>query len=183
MIQSRDLFGPPERHEELRECWRRNEDVFDIYTHPRGRPSFHDLFKLCRPNMVNVIANSDIYFDASIRAKPAFGECFALSRWNIDAQGRATHYANSYSQDAWVVEGGPYELDAPFPMGMPGCDNRIAKVLLDAGWVLRNPSKTIKAYHLHNVDWRSYLVGQRGNARGGDKIERVEGPYHFVTPE
>lgn len=183
MIQPRDLFGPPERQEELRECWRRNDGLFDIYTHPPGRPSFHDLFKLCRPNMVNVIANSDIYFDSSIKQEPVFGECFTLSRWNVRPDGIAVRYDHADSADVWVVAGGPYELDAPFKMGQPGCDNRIARVLLDAGWNLRNPSKTIKAYHLHNVDWRSYLVDQRGNARGGDKIERVEGPYHFVTPE
>ena len=63
LIQSRELFGPPDRQEELREVWKRNEGLFDHYTHPEGRPTFGELFRMCKPGMLNVIANSDIYFE------------------------------------------------------------------------------------------------------------------------
>lgn len=186
LIQPRALFGPPERHFELAKVWARNESAgFDKITPIyEGRPTFSDMFALCEPRMVNVIANSDIYFDAEgveLLGVMSMDDCYALSRWNVDEHGNATPYRLRDSQDAWAFCGMP-SFAADFPLGVPGCDNRIAKLFLDAGYSVKNPCRSVKAYHLHNVQWRSYLVNPDGRARGGDKIERVPGPYHFVDP-
>jgi hypothetical protein len=45
-----------------------------------------------------------------------------------------------------------------------------------------NPSLSIRAYHLHNVQWRSYLSDPESKARWGKKIERIPPPYHLVKP-
>lgn len=196
LIQPRMPFGPEERRKELIECWDRNDLVFRSTATPlSGRPTFNELFGMCLPDMVNVIANSDIYFasegyqqilgafineDGSIRDPR---QCFALSRWDISPVGTATHWNHADSQDVWIIHGTPMRpIDADFAIGTPGCDNRLAHELDNAGYVLTNPSLTIRAYHLHNCQWRSYLDEPTGIARGGRKIERVPPPYRLVQP-
>ena len=187
LIQPRELFGPPERQEELKTCWAKNDGLFDSYAHPAGQPFFNELFDLCHDNTVNVIANSDIYFDRQgielirgfFQLEPYAG---ALSRWDIDPAGVPILWNNRDSQDVWVFFGKPRNIDAGFRMGIPGCDNHLCWLMQIAGYKVINPAKTIKCYHLHQVQWRSYLVEPDGKARGGDKIERVPGPYAFVMP-
>jgi len=181
LIQSREEFGPPERREELREVWRRNDILFDEQTHPTGRPSFSELFRMCKPDRVNVIANADIYLERLAQGPPPMN-CWALSRYDIDPTGAATLWDHTDSQDCWIVAGGPYEVDAPYPMGVPGCDNALIHALEKAGFKVSNPSKTIHTYHLHLSNYRSYLDGGNGNGRGGKKLERVPPPYGFSKP-
>ena len=56
-------------------------------------------------------------------------------------------------------------------MGMPGCDNRIAKEILDAGYNITNPCLSIKAIHLHETGYRTYTAK-----------DTVHGLYHYVLP-
>jgi len=146
------------------------------------RPTFNEMFDLCRPDAVNVIANSDIYF-TELPHTPPPGEVWALSRWDVDADGNATLWDHADSADAWIFNGLPPKIDMPWTMGLPGVDNRLAWELDNAGMRVRNPCKTIKAYHLHNSQWRSYLQDPTGVARGGNKLFRVPPPYKLVTPE
>ena len=182
LIQPRELFGPEERECELLYCWFINDRIWDKVTAPEGRPTFTEMFRMCKPDMINVIANSDIYFDDTIREPIGANEVRALSRWDIQADGSAKLWDHQDSQDAWIVYGGPHEVDAPFTMGTPGCDNKLLWILREAGWRVTNPSKTIKAYHLHLVDFRSYLSGESGKARGGAKLYRLPPPYAFCKP-
>ena len=185
LIQPRELFGPPERQAELLECWRLNDGVFDAVTAPKGRPTFSELFALCKPEAVNVIANSDIHFERTgldLMDEICGNECFALSRWDGGKAGGYRLWDHADSQDAWVFRGIPQGINAPFTMGIAGCDNKLAWLIDQAGYVLRNPSRTIRAYHLHNVQWRSYLHDPEGQARGGKKIERIPPPYKLVKP-
>lgn len=189
LIQSRELFGPPDRQEELRKCWALNDGLFNKYTKFKGRPTFTELFDMCEPGYVNVICNSDIFIPEetcalleSMEFDPRQMKCFALSRWDVLPNGDAKLWDHRDSQDVWIISGGPWLVDAPYPMGVAGCDNALVHALQLAGFTVTNPSKTIKTYHLHNVNYRSYLVDHSGIARGGDKIERVPPPYAFVQP-
>ena len=193
LIQSRELFGPIDRQDELREVWKRNECVFDEFTHPEGRPTFAEMFRMCKPDRVNILCNSDIYFElAGIQwityvygrytDEARANRVMALSRYDIDPEGVAMLWNNGDSQDTWIVFGGPHEVDAPYPMGVPGCDNALIHALRQAGFTVTNPSKTIRTYHLHLSQYRSYLDGGNGQGRGGAKIERVPPPYGFSHP-
>ena len=182
LIQSRELFGPPERQAELRQVWAKNDALFPFQTHPEGRPSFAELFLMCKPRMLNVITNADIYFEELPIHPFSPSEVFALSRWDVRPDGQAYLWDHGDSQDTYVIYGGPHYIRADFPQGVAGCDNRLLHVLRTAGYTVTNPSKTIKTYHLHNVAWRSYLVDPNGKARGQDKIERIPGPYAFCKP-
>ena len=181
LIQSREFFGPPERHSDLHACWHLNDKVFTDQTHPKGRPTFAELFELCKPDAVNVIANADIYF-TELEHQPPPGEVWALSRWDI-TDGIPVLWDHLDSQDAWIVTGRTPPIDAPYPMGVPGCDNALIYALRMAGLTVRNPSKTIRAYHLHLSQYRSYLEGGEGKGRGGVKAYRITPPYGFAKPE
>lgn len=189
IIQSTEQFGPPERRAELREVWRNNEGLFDRYTDFLGRPTLRELFAMCLPDHINCIANADVYFDAQglrhIKEFYAEGNdhvVMCLSRWDILPDGSAKHWDHADSADVWVVKGGPHEVPSDFTLGIAGCDNRLAHDLQQAGYLTTNPSKTIQTFHLHRVNFRSYIVGGTGVGRGGQKIERIPPPYAMVTP-
>ncbi len=184
LIQSREEFGPEERRAELRTVWRMNDAVFADQTHPEGRPTFSEMFRMCKPDRVNCIANSDIAFDETIRLAEDIGprQAYALSRWDVDPTGAARHWAHCDSADTWVIFGQAERIDVPWPMGTAGVDNRLAWALQQAGYTVTNPSKTIRTFHHHNIAWRSYLNDPSGIARGGKKIFRVPPPYSMVHP-
>lgn len=188
LIQPRAPFGPPERVSELVEVWKRSDGLFTHATHPGGRPTFSDLLTLCRPGMVNVIANADIFFDAkgvaqithfyaALTEEHRYKTALALSRWDMRPDGTSVLYDHPDSQDVWVVYGLPNPINIPWPLGVPGIDNRVAWELINAGFKVLNPSKTIRTYHLHEVRWRSYE--QVASPR---LIERVPPPYSYAKP-
>lgn len=187
LIQPRERFGPPDRQEELEDCWSRSWGLFDSYATPSGQPHMNELFDLCEDGMLNVVANGDIFFDAEgiellRNAAPGPKSCFALSRWDVDKEGNATLYDHSDSQDVWIFNGKPKGIDAGFKIGRPGGDNHLMWLIQQAGYKVFNPSKSIKAYHLHNVQWRSYLLDPEGKPRGADKLDRVSGPFERLAP-
>ncbi len=204
LIQSHDLFGPPERQDELLKCWHLNEGLFDHYTHPEGRLTFAQLFTLCKPGMVNVITNSDMYFDAdTLRHFAAFPQdekhCWALSRWDAKEDGSSALWDHRDSQDVYVVYGGPHIIDAhtalaradnapdtlfehPFTQGEAGCDNRLLHVLQEHGFVVTNPSRTVRTYHLHLSNYRSYVKVGQESGRGASKMVRIQPPWAFCAP-
>ena len=178
LIQPRELYGPAERQAELVQAWALNNDIFNAVTIPEGRPTFTQMFALCRTGMVNVIANSDIYFDGTLRDHLhhlTSKEVWALSRWDDYGGDNIYPYHRADSQDAWVVLDGPYDVDAPYTMGQPGCDNAIAHELAQRGWRVTNPCQAVRAIHLHRSDYRTYLDG-------GKKTYRVPPPYLLIPP-
>ena len=171
LIQPRELYGSDARRAELLECWERNDALFDGITAPIYRPTFTELFELCKPDALNVIANSDIYFDATLPASLAPRIVDAISRW--DRAGDAVvPYHKRDSQDAWIVYGRP-DITADFTMGVPGCDNRLAWILQQAGYQVINPCRSIRAIHLHESEERTYTRGT---------LERIPPPYLRVDP-
>lgn len=179
LIQPRELYGPPERQEELSVAWCLNDAIFDLVTVPDGRPSFTQMFALCRPDTINVIANSDIHMDHTLRDNAHRldeREVWALSRYE-DMGTTLLPYHRSDSQDAWVVLGDGHAIDAPFAMGVPGCDNALAHILTAAGYLVTNPCQTVRAIHLHRSAYRTY-----GEGRGKPKEYRIPPPYAWIFP-
>lgn len=117
------------------------------------RPTFETFFNAINTvsgvDDINVIANSDIYFD-EILVKPLPHQCFALTRYEVEKNGAVRFLNRSDSQDCWFWNG---HIRKPaycaFTPGVPGCDNRLALELMRAGYEVTNPSLTIKSYHLH----------------------------------
>lgn len=144
----------------------------------KSRPNYNNLFELVRQytsaNDWNIISNSDIYFDESAIFVNKYRSnkklCFALCRWEV--VGKTINFLNRKdSQDCWIFKGHPTNVNGDFNLGVAGCDNAIADRFWKAGYDVINPSKTIKTYHLHESQTRTY-----------DPNVKVPQPYKLLTP-
>ena len=130
---------------------------------------------------IGLLLNADIYLDDGLEQ---LGRTFdrpdvflALTRYN---PGRAGFHLNDYphwTQDVWGVRADaelPESLlyASSFPLGFPGCDNRISYVLWSHGFHVRNPCYHVRSVHL-----------QASTARGYDKTsDRLYGGVSYVHP-
>lgn len=174
------------RQKELEYCFEKNEAnklINKIIVVNRDeRATYGDFFNAMNdyPNDINIIANSDIYFDDTIRLvdKITKRQCYALTRWE-DINGHVIDFNErhgkpsppQWSQDAWIFKGSPnlegfhtvvasnnsrITKTIPFNLGIPGCDNKFAALLKEKGFKVTNPSLSIKAIHKHRTDKRDY---------------------------
>ncbi|HEY5267662.1 MAG TPA: class I SAM-dependent methyltransferase [Candidatus Saccharimonadales bacterium] len=153
------------RKAEIDLCLKYNLDnvAFDvIIVDSSDNPTFNFMFekinRLAGPNDISIICNSDIFFDQTIvlAAKINDKEVYALSRWNWINPTTSKLFDNNCNQDAWIVKGKIENVNGGFQMGKPKCDGRIAFELQAAGYKVSNPSRSIKAFHIHNSKVRNY---------------------------
>jgi len=141
------------------------------------RPTYNDFFKMANAldQEISIIANSDIYFDDSLDCLKFLDEntCYALTRWDDTLHG-CIFFNRRDSQDVWIFKNPIKSVKADFEIGKLGCDNRIAYELKQAGYRVANPSRTIKAYHLHSE--------VRTENENHDKRETIPPPYEYVLP-
>jgi hypothetical protein len=147
-----------------------------------GRPTYADYFawinEVAAPDDVSIVANADIYYDRQLEllkrwAFPA-NVALALSRWETTDDGRFLLRDHNDSQDTWIFRGRVRDVRANFPVGVPRCDNRIVSELRRAGYVVTNPSFTLRSHHVHAGDRESYGEGHLPGY--------VEPPYEYVWP-
>jgi hypothetical protein len=141
------------------------------------RPKFQELIKFANglaSNINKIIANTDIYFDETLSKSQQLQEnsVYCLTRWDLKDTGEIEFYPNYKSQDAWIFRGSLSENIGNYYMGLPGCDNRFAKELLDSGTKIKNPSLTIRAIHVHGSNLRNY----------NKSADRVIGEYAYPLP-
>lgn len=139
-----------------------------------SRPLFSDLFDYTRDGYINVITNSDILFDNTIDKIRHINDktIFSLTRREIDGKLYRQNIGNS--QDVWVVKNSVpnYIIDQlKFPIGIPGCDSKINWIFQSNGYYVANPSKSIRLYHLHSSEVRSY-----------SNEDRIYGMHLYVKP-
>lgn len=168
--------GNEERQKELDSCLRENKTRghFAEITEVKDRLTYQELFKLFKKDSINVIANSDIYFDETILYARFMNEnnCYALSRWDYMGDNMAVLFNRKDSQDAWIFNGLANVKGGEFCLGKKGCDNRIAFDIRQSGYNVLNPSKTIHAIHIHLSNLRTY----------NQQSETIPEPYHFIHP-
>lgn len=167
--------GDIERQKELDACLKINKERKHIYEviEIKERLTYAQIFQMLCPNSINIIANSDIYFDETILFARFINEnnCYALSRWDYMGDKMAVLFNRKDSQDAWIFNGKPKIVGGNFEQGKAGCDNRIAYDIRQSGYNVLNPSKTIHAIHLHLTNLRTYKA-----------TEKIPEPYHFIFP-
>lgn len=152
------------------------------FIHSSTRPTYKDFFThsidtskiyISSDSIVTVVANSDIYFDETIGyvSNITDRDVYALTRWDVDEKCQnGKFYNRSDSQDAWIWRGelNLTNVECDFCLGIAGCDNRIAYEL-SKNYIIKNPSKSIKIYHLHNSGIRNY-----------NRNEPISPPYKYV---
>ena len=147
-----------QRQLEIDTCLKKNREVFDRVIVVEGRPTFSELFAMSKdyPDDINCFCNSDIYFqDVSLLNRIKETEAWVLTRYEIK-NGREKFFERPDSFDSFIFRG-VVNLDVPYYSGTWGIDNRIAYEAQKAGYVVVNPSHTIKTIHLHAVDNRNHV--------------------------
>ena len=129
-----------------------------------GRPTFSLVYSHIREKKdgaINILINSDCWIPPdsfSLLGKLKDGDAWALSRWDLRPDGEAKHYDVSCSQDCWIWRDTHKIKDIGFHFGYPGCDNRFAWQLKEAGYNVLNPSKTFRVYHYHLSGERTWTM-------------------------
>jgi hypothetical protein len=191
LLTSHYQCGNEERQKEIDFCFETNKDsgYFSQVINFIGRPTYNDFFKktLEYPEDINIIANSDIYFNDTIKEVQIMNpnECYALTRWELEGD-KVVSFDNKHaynkeakarhSQDVWIFNGVAKNISGNFNLGIPGCDNRIAHEIWKAGYDIINPSNRIQCIHKHEDSKRSYNIpiGHTG---------KISPPYKWVNVE
>lgn len=178
--------GNVDRQKELDYCVNHNceSGYFNEIINFKGRLSYEDFFKetLNYPDDINILANTDIYFNETILNVRDIkeNECYCITRWEEDGDNivrfKDKHDYNkgakeAWSQDVWVFKGRAKNVYGKFNLGVPGCDNRIAHEFIIAGYTVSNPCEHIQCIHRHKDPNRSYTISKR-----------VPPPYKFIQP-
>ena len=168
-----------------------NEKTYELplLNHPKitqynigKRLNFYDVFEFAKtldPLAIKILSNSDMTFEVdSLRKLQTMNldkTCLALTRYDvINYEPFEYHLRNDFasdSQDTWIfTDITPTDL-MRFNLGVPGCDNRIAKIIHDLGFNVKNNSLTIKTFHHHKSQIRNYT-----------NQDRVMGEYMTLIP-
>lgn len=132
---------------------------------------------------IGILINADIALGEGFERLPQVlnnaDSALALSRYNTQGEGKPARLNKftHWTQDTWALRS-----DAPisdsllyassFPIGYPGCDNRIAYVLWSHGLVVKNPCYLLETLHHQADDNRNY-----------DKnADRLYGGVSYVHP-
>lgn len=146
-----------------------------MFLEKQGNLTFLDFFNWANKHSDHlketcVLANGDILFDDSINLlKDLDDKTFiALSRWEMDGK----MFESASSQDVWAFKA-PVRTrkDMDFGLGQPGNDNRLARIMYELGYEVKNPAKDIKTTHFHLSDYRPNL-----------EWDKVPGPYLSLPP-
>lgn len=170
----------PERNQELEFCYTKNisnPHIHFVLVNSSERMKYSDFIVLINKSTgsedINVIANSDIYFNDTVQLIHQIkkNQAYVLSRWDQKPNGDIVHFDRSDSQDVWAFRG-PIRtnFEAGFLLGYRGCDNRLAYELQRAGYEVLNPSKSIQTIHVHNSNVRYYTLNN----------SLIPGPYLTV---
>lgn len=117
-------------------------------------------------DVIVVFSNSDIYLDETICGLYSIDlekKFLSLLRYDITPDKPPTLFGpRPDSQDTWIlwsssIDFEPTEEDFGFTFGISGCDNAINVSFLRKKFIVANPALTIKTYHVHNSNVRTYV--------------------------
>ncbi|MFN7889013.1 MAG: hypothetical protein ACK5OC_01870 [Pirellula sp.] len=146
-----------------------------------NRPFFKELVEAS--NLMNscsdmsIIANSDIHFDKSLSSLSEFEmdkTVLCLNRWDVLSNGNLRPFNSFFSSDTWVFQGEiKVRLSENYHLGQPACDNRFNYDLFKSNYQILNPAFTIRTFHVHASEIRSYTEIT-------SSVKSVSRPYFFV---
>tara|TARA_B110000483_G_scaffold240497_1_gene321234 strand:- start:8229 stop:10025 length:1797 start_codon:yes stop_codon:yes gene_type:complete len=152
------------------------------------RLTYKDVFNYTNSlgeNTYVVLANADIFFDASVGRVRESGltenkKAYTLLRHEFNRQSLKEcelFGPRCESQDAWIWNSKwkiPDKLLKTFNMnlGLPGCDNKIIYLLSLSGFECYNEPEWIKCFHNHETNIRNY----------GSANEKAKQPYFGIFP-
>jgi hypothetical protein len=155
------------------------------------RLTYADVLRFAADAPADVIvafANADIAIDdaswRSVWSVDLSDKFLALLRYDVPASGDVSQAQifgpRADSQDCWIVRAADVQARREklcgaafeFRFGQMGCDNAIALDMLRAKFVVVNPSQTLRTWHFHASDVRTY-----------SKTDVIDRPvFHYVQP-
>ena len=153
--------------------------VYKIKSRPTYAMYFNIINQVTAPNNINIISNTDIYFDSSLLELKEAAINNVLNKNTCIALSHNEAVKRRDSQDAWVFLGSiDKKIDnSNIMLGIAGCDNVILHEIKKAGYKIINPSLTIKSYHMHSSNKRNYI--------NNNTVTRYTSPpytYGFIQP-
>lgn len=152
------------------------------------RLQYGDVYRYINDQQItgyNILANSDIFFDETLGAlykSDLAGErrkMVALLRYEYNPGNKYNSmvFGPRYdSQDTWIIHSRhtptQYKLFA-FPLGKPGCDNKLVYLMRMLDFEVVNDPLTLKSFHYHTSNIRNYTH---------DKKEVIPMPWGVVVP-
>lgn len=142
------------------------------------RLKYNDTFNFIKNNNIkgyNIIINSDIFFDNSIE-KLLYSNlhdtktmcCLLRYELNTNDINKSELHKGLYpsSQDTWIIHSNNQLTDKEinnfdFNFGVPGCDNAIVYIFHKLNFEVINDPFSIKSYHYHTSNDRTYDTSQR----------------------
>lgn len=148
------------------------------------RLRFSDVFAYitsCDISGFAVIVNSDIYLDDTIAQLRVSDirerkKMLALLRYDVNGSTSTIFGPRHDSQDTWILHSSfmirpEHQRLFEFEFGKPGCDNKLAHMMMSLGYTVVNDPTFIKTYHLHETQQRTY-----------SHTDRVTPPFTCVVP-
>jgi hypothetical protein len=104
----------------------------------------------------------------------AEGTALCLNRWDVLSNGNIKPFNSYRSSDTWIFQHAiNVRISDNYYLGQPGCDNRFNYDLHNSNYRIINPAFTIRTYHVHTSEIRSYK-------EEASPIKAVPRPYFYV---
>lgn len=153
--------------------------------HINERLTFKICFDYCnkhmKDNTINILANSDIYFNKTLANLYTINldkTFLALTRYDLPDLKMETN--SKGCQDTWIWTS-PLQISKKksnkdyfnngIPLGLWGCDIRIIKIIQDEGYTIKNLCKKIITIHNHSSNTRE------------NNRKTLPGPYLYIPCE
>lgn len=141
------------------------------------RCTFQQIFdfanSVTKEEEINITMNNDIVLENSFKNISIPKECFfAISRWENNSE-RPFCHRTCDSQDLWGWLGKNNIKGCDFYFGILGCDNKLAYMAEESGYITRNPSYKYICRHNHSSQIR---------IDSANTSLRIRGPYKKVCP-
>lgn len=121
---------------------------------------FYDFINKKLPNELVILANTDIFFDESLKSLRHINfdnHIAILTRYNVEKYtGKWKRHPNSH--DAWIFKSPVKYKNGNYKINLFCNENIMLNEWIKCGYTVTNPSLTVKAWHVHLSDHRNQAV-------------------------
>jgi len=154
----------------------KNDNRIIIINNP-NRLTYKDFFNYSNQytseNTINILINSDIVIGGNfylLYENMQLNELYFLTRYDINKYGQIS-LCHLLGCDTWIWKNCINCNVGNYYLGKPYCDFKLAYELYKIGYTIKNPSLTLKTYHIHNINIRNYNDSEKIN---GDKFLKIK---------
>lgn len=169
----------PNKQKEIEFCLNKNRDnhlISVVVVQTNSETTYDTFFQqinaVSGPDDINVICQSDIFFDDTIALLRHLRQkqVYALSSWSW-LPGGSIFGGSSECQDSWAFRGPITNVFGGFVIAQKGSDNRLAYEFHKAKYKVFNPSKSVRCHRFNPLNLDRLLLNGS-----------TPGPYLYILP-